>query len=114
MTAQLDITVNDHPAVTVVAIAGELDIATGGQLRGMLKQLVSDRRIRLVVDTSGLRFCDSSGLEVLLEGLDDTVRAGGTLHLTGVHGTLGVVLDATRLRDAFRIEDAPIAILARR
>jgi anti-anti-sigma factor len=114
MTAQLDITVNDHPAVTVVAVAGELDIATGGLLRGMLKQLVSDGRIRLVVDTSGLRFCDSTGLEVLLDGLDDSVRAGGTLHLTGVHGTLGVVLDATRLRDAFRIEDAPIESLAHR
>jgi anti-sigma B factor antagonist len=108
MTAQLDITVNDHPAVTVVAVAGELDIATGGQLRGMLRQLISDGRTRLVVDASDLRFCDSTGLEVLLDGLGDSERAGGTLRLKGVHGTLAVVLDATGLREAFGAEEAPV------
>ncbi|GII42254.1 STAS domain-containing protein [Planotetraspora phitsanulokensis] len=114
MTAQLDITVNDHPAVTVVAVAGELDIATGGLLRGALRRLVSEGRVRLVVDASALWFCDSSGLEVLIDGLDDAVRSGGTLELTGVHGTLGVVLDATRLREAFRVDDASIESLAHR
>ncbi|GII58876.1 hypothetical protein Pth03_72650 [Planotetraspora thailandica] len=108
MTAQLDITINDHPAVTVVTLAGELDIATGGVLRGRLRQLVADGHTRLVVDASDLRFCDSTGLEVLLDGLGDSERAGGSLRLTGVHGTLAVVLDATGLRETFRAEASPV------
>ncbi|MEZ0075945.1 STAS domain-containing protein [Planotetraspora sp. GP83] len=110
MASQLNITVQDGPPA-MVAVAGELDIATGGLLRRAFREIIRAGRDTVVVDTSGLRFCDSTGLEILLEADSATKRAGGGLRLAGVHGTLDVILDATRLRHVFEIYESPAAAL---
>ncbi|MEV5744074.1 STAS domain-containing protein [Microbispora rosea] len=111
-TQQLEITVSDHQPAVVVALLGELDIASGDMLRRAIRNLVRQGRIRIVVDASGLRFCDSCGLEALLDARDDIEKASGSVRLTGVHGILKIVLEATRLRDTFVIDGTPVEAVA--
>jgi anti-sigma B factor antagonist len=112
MTTQLEIAVSDHQPVAMVALAGELDIATGDVLRGTIRNLLKHGRTKLVVDVSDLKFCDSTGLEALLDSRDEIEMAAGSMRLAGVHGILALVLDATRLRDAFAIDDTSVEAVA--
>ncbi|MEV4456932.1 STAS domain-containing protein [Microbispora sp. NPDC049633] len=111
-TQQLEITVSDHQPAVVVALRGELDIASGDTFRRAIGNLVRQGRVKIVVDASGLRFCDSSGLEALLDARDDIQKAVGSMRLTGVHGILKIVLEATRLRDTFIIDGTPVEAVA--
>ncbi|MBP2704543.1 STAS domain-containing protein [Microbispora sp. RL4-1S] len=108
MTMQLEIAVSDHRPVTIVTVTGELDIATGDLFRDAIRDLLLQGRTRIVIDTSELGFCDSSGLEALLDARDATMFTGGAMRLAGVHGVLSVVLDATRLTDVFVIDATPV------
>jgi anti-anti-sigma factor len=52
--------------VAVVRVAGEVDVATCGLLRGRLLRIVTDEGFRgLVVNLAGVRFMDSTGIGVL-------------------------------------------------
>lgn len=51
---------------TVLRVIGELDLATSPTLRHHVHQAVAHGRRRLVLDLSEVRFCDSSGVGVLI------------------------------------------------
>lgn len=54
-----------HDGSAVVTLSGELDLATAPRLAACLERLEADR-LSVAVDLSGLVFCDSSGLTVLI------------------------------------------------
>jgi anti-sigma B factor antagonist len=66
----------DESGVRVIAVAGELDIATAPQLCARLDATRVGRRPQLLVDLSAVDFCDSTGLRALL-GAASEVRAHG-------------------------------------
>lgn len=66
----------DEAGVRVIAVAGELDIATAPELCARLDASRSRRRPRLMVDLTDVDFCDSTGLRALL-GAASEVRAHG-------------------------------------
>ncbi len=66
----------EEGGVKVIAVAGELDIATAPTLCARLDATRSGRRPRLLVDLSAVDFCDSTGLRALL-GAASEVRAHG-------------------------------------
>ncbi|MER6445994.1 STAS domain-containing protein [Streptomyces venezuelae] len=60
-----------------VALAGELDFHTAGQVGPRLRELAGSGHRCLVLDLCGLSFCDSAGID-LLTRLDRHCRAAGT------------------------------------
>ncbi|MFB7091495.1 STAS domain-containing protein [Streptomyces sp. NPDC056296] len=50
----------------VITVAGEIDLGTAPRLRDALDEALSCGVHRVEVDFSGVRFCDCSGLGVLL------------------------------------------------
>ena len=71
---QIDVD-HDHPAATIT-IAGEIDMATIAPLERARELVLARSPTELVIDLSGVRFIDSSGLKFLLE-TDRLSRAGG-------------------------------------
>ncbi|MEU3312104.1 STAS domain-containing protein [Streptomyces sp. NPDC048387] len=69
----------------LLTLGGELDHDTAEPLRQALAA-AARQGTRLVVDMSGLRFCDSTGLNALLHGRLAVGEAGGTLELAGLGG----------------------------
>jgi stage II sporulation protein AA (anti-sigma F factor antagonist) len=100
----------DHPLGAVLTLAGELDLVTAPLLQ---KQL--DRAMRgkgtLVIDLSGLRFIDSSGLNVLVRA-ERQLRASAR-QLVLVRGPWSVrrVFELTSLDGYFAWCDSPGAAL---
>jgi anti-sigma B factor antagonist len=66
----------DEAGVHVIAVAGELDIATAPELCARLDARRIQRRPRMLVDLTDVDFCDSTGLRALL-GAASEVRAHG-------------------------------------
>ncbi len=85
---------------TVVAIGGELDVATAPALRSHLSDLIANGRTRLVLDLAQLRFLDASGLGILVSTLGRLREHGGSLRLVNVHPRIRRLLGIVRLTDA--------------
>jgi anti-anti-sigma factor len=96
----------DRPHHKIVRLGGELDIATTPDLRERLNDALSTTAAlprRLVIDLSGVTFCDASGLAVLI-GTQRRARLLGTdvslvapraqvvklLHITGLDRSLTI------------------------
>jgi anti-anti-sigma factor len=50
----------------VVTVAGEMDLTSSPAVRQKVHEAVADGRRSLVLDLAGVRFCDSSGVGVLI------------------------------------------------
>ncbi|MFJ6378585.1 STAS domain-containing protein [Kitasatospora sp. NPDC092039] len=80
----LSVTVADRGPVRIVTVTGELDHDSADRLRVALARPASADGIeRIVVDLAGLRFCDSTGLNVLLRARLDAGAGELRLELAG-------------------------------
>jgi len=64
--AQASLSVLSRPACTIASLEGELDIATVPELRERLLGLLGPGVRLLIMDLSGVSFCDVAGLAVLI------------------------------------------------
>ncbi|GAA4983282.1 STAS domain-containing protein [Kitasatospora paranensis] len=80
----LKITVRDAATGPVLEVAGELDYATAPGLRDLVTTLTLRPGQRLVVDLSGMGFCDSSGLTALLAARHHAHAAQAEIALAAV------------------------------
>ena len=88
----------------VVALRGELDVATVGRLRQALTPIIEDPSVELVVvDLVEVTFIDSTGLMTLLNALRRLVRRGGRLVLACSNPTVLRLFEATRTDATFEI-----------
>ncbi|MFC4530495.1 STAS domain-containing protein [Sphaerisporangium dianthi] len=104
MPLKLAIASHRDPACTVVAMDGELDATTRGKAGKALEDLLARGCDRLVLDVSGLGFCDSGGLWLLLDVSRKAGRSGGWVRLAGADGFLRRLLALTHLDSAFALD----------
>jgi anti-anti-sigma factor len=70
--------------ITVVALRGELDVDSCPKLPAALTGLTARGAIRIVVDLSGLTFCDSIGLSAFVDAHRHCHHAGGYVRLAAL------------------------------
>lgn len=97
--------VAEGPAV-VIAVAGDLDIATADQLFQQAHGVLRDGApARLVLDLSGIEFLDSSGIGTLVELRNVATDTDGALVLRRPSARTRRLLQITALDAVFTIED---------
>lgn len=97
---------------TVLTLAGELDHDTAEPLRAALETARADGGRRLLVDVSGLDFCDSTGLNVLLRNRLAARESGGSLELVGLHRPVARMFHITGADGLFPLHPDVDAALA--
>jgi anti-anti-sigma factor len=101
----VQVTRTEQDGWAVVAVAGEMDLLTSSAVREKVHEAVADGRRSLVLDLADVRFCDSSGVGVLIGARrlmrscagrlrivlpeDDADRGAGS-HVNRVLAALGV------------------------
>jgi anti-sigma B factor antagonist len=65
----------------VLAVAGELDLATAPGLRERVRAITPDGPLKVVLDLTGVGFVDSSGLGAIVACLKHVRELGGDLVL---------------------------------
>jgi anti-anti-sigma factor len=88
-------------AGATITLSGELDVHTAPQVAQVLDAAFDAGATSFVIDTAKLRFCDSSGIQVLVQARERALAADGSVRLTGVHGTVEKVLSVTALLELF-------------
>jgi len=92
--------------VPVVAVRGEIDVATAPQLREHLHRVIARGDATVVLDLTGVSFLDSTTLGVLLGALKRCREAGGDLHLVIVDPRIMKIFEITGLTNVFTIADS--------
>src|SRR4051794_35004048 len=90
----------------VVSVYGEVDLYTAPRLQTELAALARDGASRVVVDLSGVEFCDSTGLNVLLSAMKRLREHGGSLELAAPRAAVRRILQVTGLDTVFSVHDA--------
>jgi anti-anti-sigma factor len=96
-TPSLALSTRTAAGITIAELAGELDIAGAPALREQLLGLLWPGSGRLVIDLSKIRFCDASGLAVLVGTGRRASLLGGFLRLAAVSPQVDRVLRITGL-----------------
>lgn len=89
--------VSGDSATQRVVLAGRLDVATVGDVRGMLQDVLAHGTGDLVVDLTDVDVADATGLGVLVGAHRRAERLERHLVLTGVGPRLERLLRMTRL-----------------
>jgi len=89
-----------------MSVAGEIDVYTAPRLQVALAEALAGRvPARIVVDMSGVGFCDSTGLNVLLAAQRRAREGGGELELAGPRSAIRKVLQLTGLQSVLIVRD---------
>ncbi|MFF2145105.1 STAS domain-containing protein [Kitasatospora sp. NPDC058190] len=96
----------------VVRLDGEVDQDQRVRLQRALDRAVGDRPQLLVVDLSGLAFCDSTCLNVLLSARAAAQAAGVELVLAALSSQARRLLEITGTDEVFTVRDSVRAALA--
>jgi anti-sigma B factor antagonist len=100
-TDDLTIASTADGATATLTLVGELDAHTAPALADAIETAVAAGATAIVVDANGLSFCDSSGIQVLIQARERLVPNGGTVALVGVQRSVEKVLAVTGLLELF-------------
>ncbi|MGK5557679.1 STAS domain-containing protein [Actinomadura kijaniata] len=99
----LDITRRDAATGPVLHVAGDLDYTHAPGLRHHVRQLTLTPGQCLVLDLSGLEFCDSSGITALLAARQHVQAADAAIVLAAVPSNLMRTLTLVGLDRVFTV-----------
>jgi anti-sigma B factor antagonist len=103
---QLGMREYDRDGVRVIAVGGEIDIATAPQLSTRLNVAVRCSAGGVVVDLSGVELIDSTGIAVLLNALRRMTRSRRRLALVCPGGPVRRALRLARLESTFLVRES--------
>ena len=88
---------------------GEIDLYTAPRLQSEVAAVIAGaaQSPRVIIDMSGVEFCDSTGMNVLLSCLRQARERGGELELAAPRPAIKKILQVTGLDAVFTVADFP-------
>ncbi|MEV0351389.1 STAS domain-containing protein [Nonomuraea sp. NPDC050680] len=102
---ELKVSTRSHAGHALVAITGEIDLYTAPHLQAEFARLLQEGPSRVVIDMSGVDFCDSTGMNVLLSALKRVKEQGGALDVAAPRPAVRKILQVTGLDSVFTVHD---------
>ena len=90
----------------VVAVSGEVDLATVPQLRAALRDALATAAGELWLDLSATTFMDSSGLHAVFDGQTRATALGRRLAIALPPGPVRRLFELTGYSERFAVHDA--------
>ncbi|MGW6919344.1 STAS domain-containing protein [Kitasatospora sp. NPDC054939] len=100
---RLTVRVRQAGGTRVVAAVGEIDHDTAPELRTALQQPPEPGSTRILVDFSGVGFCDSTGLNILLRARLKAETDGVRVEVAGLRPAVARLFDITGADTVLRI-----------
>ena len=98
--------------LTVLPLEGEIDLHVLPRLERALASMIKKQPPSLIIDLSGVRFIDSSGLAALIRAMQDVQDYGGKLTLSGINNSVRPIFEMARLDRFFVIDQHDGEVLA--
>lgn len=77
----------------IIELRGELDAHTAASLEDSLKELIDNKRYKIIVDFTHLDYIASAGLGVFMAYIEDVRSLGGDIKLTNMNDRVYNVFD---------------------
>src|SRR5918993_516860 len=104
---------SDVEGVRLLEVFGELDLATAPRLCALLDAARTQRVRRVVIDLTGVDFCDSTGLRALMGASTELRHAGGRLAIVLLpDGAVARLFDIAGIRESLPTFDTQAEALA--
>ena len=87
----------------VLAVDGELDIATAPRMIAALNEALADMDVPLVVDLSTVLFMDSTGLALLINARRRALRSGYGFAIVCPEGPIARVFEIADMMESLRV-----------
>jgi anti-sigma B factor antagonist len=91
--------------VIVMQVPERLYESEASTFRQELKNLLQSERPRVVLDCSGIRDIDSTGVEMLLHCMDEAMKRDGDVKLAAVAPGSAVILELMKVDRLFEVFD---------
>jgi anti-sigma B factor antagonist len=103
-----DFHIEQRPDTTppVIAVTGEIDVATAPQLRECLHDVIARGEVTIVLDLLGVTFLDSTALGVLVGALKRCRELGGELHVVVADPRIVKIFEITGLTSVFTLANS--------
>lgn len=102
---KLDISVHREANETIVVLNGEIDLHTAPRLTGAVDEALAEAPVRVVLDMSGVTFCDSRGLGTLVILARAASRSRAVLVLANLGDFLKRLLAVSGIGEHFVIRE---------
>jgi anti-sigma B factor antagonist len=99
----------------VLPLDGEIDLHVSPNVAESLHAIIREKPRWLVVDLAHVSYIDSSGLAVLIEGMQNVEAYGGRFALAGLGQDVRIIFEIAKLDQVFQIfpdVDAALAAAA--
>jgi anti-sigma B factor antagonist len=103
--------VRDEDHAAVVAVSGELDLASSPALEEELDRVVASQTPLVVIDLRGLEFMDSTGLSVLIMAHQRAEESGQRFALVRGSQQVQRLLSLTGVAERLTLVDTPEQLL---
>jgi anti-sigma B factor antagonist len=90
-------------SVNVLPLEGEIDLHVSPGVAQSLAGVAAKRPAHIVVDLTEVTFVDSSGLAVLIHGMQDVQGYGGKFAIVGLQENIRPIFEIARLDQVFQI-----------
>ena len=84
-------------------LEGEIDLHISAEVAESLRTMIEKKPKIVVVDLAKVTYLDSSGLAVLIEGMQNVQKYGGKFILANVQESVQHIFDIARLDQVFQI-----------
>jgi anti-sigma B factor antagonist len=108
---QFRVEVRRDASAAVIAVSGELDLASGPELEAELDQISGPDTQMLVIDLRHLDFMDSTGLSILVRAHQRLAGQGCEMGLVKGSQQVQRLLDLTGVAERLRLVDTPEELL---
>ncbi|GII73004.1 anti-sigma factor antagonist [Sphaerisporangium melleum] len=102
---ELKVSTRSHAGHAILTVVGEIDLYTAPRLQAEFTRLLETGPDRVVIDMSGVEFCDSTGMNVLLSALKRMRERGGVLEVASPRPAVRKILQVTGLDSVFTVHD---------
>src|SRR5947209_3272869 len=90
----------DNP--NVLPLEGEIDLHVSPSVAESLRLMTAKKPKQLIIDLSRTTYVDSSGLAVLIEGMQNVEEYGGKFALVGLQEIVRGIFEIARLDQVFQ------------
>jgi anti-anti-sigma factor len=111
---EFQVNVQQEGSAALIAVSGELDLASGPGLESELETLSPPATTLVVVDLRQLEFMDSTGLSIIVRAHQRLADLGAELCLVQGSPQVQRLLDLTGVAERLRVVAAPDEVLSGR
>lgn len=91
-----------HPNTVMLAVAGDLDMASSGLLESAIATAAESQPHEIVLDLRAVGFVDSTGLRVIISASQDLAGQGTRVCVDGLSGAAQRLLEITGVIEHLR------------